>query len=68
MNLINMTNKTKYMNFLRRLNKGNLYLSSHSLKTLLIYYGYGSRQQMQNFSSISLKFSLVGNKPTGTRV
>ena len=51
------------MNFIRRLNRGNFKLEFSNFVANWPYESYG---KIQNFSSISLKLCLLGQKNTGT--
>ena len=53
------------MNFIRRLNRGKLF-SNQSFQILWLIGGIKVYGKIQNFSSISLKLCLLGQKNTGT--
>ena len=55
----------KSISFIRRLNRGNFYLSSQKFPLWWIISGI-SHDKIQNFSSISPKLCLLGQKYTGT--
>ena len=54
----------KSMCFIRRLNRGNLLSFKPEISNLVD--NYASHDKMQNFSSISPKLCLLGQKYTGT--
>ena len=58
----------KSMNFTKRLNRGNFYFSNQSFQISKFpnNWRYDSYGQIQNFSSISEKLCLLGEKNTGT--
>ena len=44
MDLLNMTNRPKSLNFIRRLNRGNFYFSKQSFKIWWLISGIGVRK------------------------
>ena len=61
-----MTHRAKSLNFIRRSNKITFLPFNPEFSNFVANWQYESYEKIQNFSSISLKLCLLGQKNTGT--